>query len=96
MSKKNSSKAREQARAFLGVHGCQTRRIAGDRQLNYLLSLCFGVFIDCDAKPKRELIRAARAIDDMGQKTRKLKVRAAQKAGHPAIRRYWDPERIAE
>ena len=37
------------------------------RQRIYLVSLCFGVFIDCNAKPKRELIRATRAVRDMGR-----------------------------
>jgi hypothetical protein len=87
-------KARNQARGFLGAHGCQTSQIRGVRQLNYLLSICFGVDIDLDAKPKTELIRAARIIADMGRKTRKRKIRAAQKRGHPAIHAFWDPDRL--
>jgi hypothetical protein len=94
VKRKRIKKAREQARAFLGTHGCRTRRIRGDRELNYFLSLCFGVFIDCNAKPKHELIQATRIIDDMGREARKRKIRAALKGGHPAIRLYWDPNRI--
>jgi hypothetical protein len=87
-------KARNRARTFLGARGCRTSRIRGVRQLNYLLCICFGVDIDWEAKPKRELIRAVRAIVDMGPKARKRMVRAALASGHPAIREYWDPDRI--
>jgi hypothetical protein len=59
-----------------------------------LLSLCFGVFVDCNAKPKRELIRAARAIRDLGSKGRTRKARAALTSAHPAIQAYWDPDRL--
>jgi hypothetical protein len=89
-------KARNRAQAFLGAHGCRTGRIRGDRQLNHLLSVCFGVAIDRSAKPKRELRRAVRAIADMGPKARKLRMRAAHKSGHPAIRQYWNAGRIVE
>jgi hypothetical protein len=87
-------KARDRARTFLGAHGCCTSRIDGDRQLIYLLSLCFGLFIDCNAKPKRELIRASRAIRDMGRKARGRTIRAALMSDHPTIRHYWDPKRL--
>src|SRR5205085_3594505 len=50
--------------------------------------------IDCDAKPKRELIRACRAIRDLGPKGRTRKARAALTNAHPAIRQYWDPVRL--
>jgi hypothetical protein len=89
-------KIRDRARAFLGSHGCRTSQIRDDRELHHLLSLCFGVLIDRDAEPKSELIRAVRAIADMGPKARKLRVRAAHKRGHPAIREYWNASRIVE
>ena len=87
-------KACDRVRTFLGAQGCRTSQIEGDRQLLYLLSLCFGIFIDCDAKPKRELIRACRAIRDLGPKGRTRKARAALTNAHPAIRQYWDPVRL--
>jgi hypothetical protein len=96
VKKKRSDKARHQARAFLGSHGCYTSRIRDDHHLNYLLSLCFGVSIDWNAKAKSELIRAIREIADMGRKARRRRVRAAQKSGHPAIRQIWDPERMTQ
>jgi hypothetical protein len=40
------------------------------------------------------LIQATRIIDDMGREARKRKIRAALRSGHPAIRLYWDPNRI--
>jgi hypothetical protein len=89
-------KARDRARTFLGAQGCRTSRINGDRQLLYLLSLCFGVFVDCDAKPKRELIRASRAVRDMGRKARSRRIRSALVSDHPAIQHYWDPKRIPD
>ena len=89
-------KARNQARGFLGARGCQTNRIRGVRQLNYMLSICFGVRIDWDAKPKPELIRAIGIITDMGPKGRRRKMRATQKRGHPAIEAFWDPERLVK
>jgi hypothetical protein len=89
-------KTRDRARTFLGAHGCRTSRIDGDRQLVYLLSLCFGLFINCNAKPKRELIRASRVIRDMGRKARSRRMRAALMSDHPAIRHYWDPKRIPD
>jgi len=89
-------KARDRARLFLGAHGCRTSRIDGDRQLIYLLSLCFGVFIDCNAKPKRELIRTTRAVRDMGRKARRRNMRAALTSDHPAIRQYWNPDRLVK
>jgi hypothetical protein len=88
------AKARNQARGFLGSRGCQTNRIRGVRQLNYLLSICFGVDIDWEAKPKPELVRAIGIITDMGPKGRRRKMRAAQKRGHPAIEAFWDPDRL--
>jgi hypothetical protein len=94
--KKRINKARNRARGFLGAHGCQTSRISGIRQLNYLLCICFGVDIDLDAKPKTELIKATRAIAAMGRKARRRKIRAAQKIGHPAIQAFWDPERLVK
>jgi hypothetical protein len=87
-------KARNRARGFLGARGCQTSRIRGVRQLNYMLSICFGVRIDWDAKPKPELIRAIGIITDLGPKGRRRKMRAAQKGRHPAIEAFWDPERL--
>jgi hypothetical protein len=89
-------KARDRARTFLGAHGCQTSRISGVRHLNYLLSICFGVDIDWDGKPKTELIRATRIIADMGRRVRKRKIRAAQKSAHPAIVAFWDPDRLVK
>ena len=89
-------KARNRARGFLGAYGCQNSRIRGVRQLNYLLSICFGVLVDWDSKPKTELIRAIRIIADMGPKGRRRKMRAAQKRGHPAIEAFWDPERLVK
>jgi hypothetical protein len=59
-----------------------------------LLSLCFGVFVDCDDKPKWQLIRAVRAVVEMGPKARKRMVRAALASGHPAIQEYWDLDRM--
>jgi hypothetical protein len=91
--KRRIRKARNRARGFLGAHGCQTSRIRGVRQLNYLLSMCFGVEIDWDGKPKTELIRATRIIAAMGRNVRKRKIRAVQKSGHPAIVAFWDPDR---
>jgi len=87
-------KARNRARGFLGAHGCQTGRIRGVRQLNILLSTCFGVSIDWCAKPKAELIRAIRAVGNMGRTARRRKMRAAQKTGNPVIKAFWDPERL--
>jgi hypothetical protein len=84
--------ARAQARGFLGSRGCRTNRIRNDRQLNDLPSICFGVSVDRCAKPKTELVRAARAIADMGRKTRELKMRAAQESGHPATK-FWSCSR---
>ena len=89
-------KARDRARTFLGARGCRTSRIGGDRQLIYLLSLCFGLLIDCNVKPKRELIRASRAIRDMGRKARSRRIRAALMSDHPAIQAYWDPDRLVK
>jgi hypothetical protein len=89
-------KARDRARLFLGAHGCRTSQVDGDRQLIYLLSLCFGVFINCDAKPKRELIRATRVVRDMGRKARRRKMRVAVTSDHPAIRQYWNPDRLVK
>jgi hypothetical protein len=89
-------KARNQARGFLGAHGCQTSRIRGVRQLNYLLSICFRVSIDWDAKPKAELIRATRAIGNMGRAARRRKMRAAQKSRNPVIKAFWDPDRLVK
>jgi len=94
VKKKRIRKARNRARGFLGAHGCQTGPIRGVRQLNYLLSICFGVSIDWDAKPKAELIRATRTIGNMGRTARRRKIRAAQKRGHPAIEAVWDSERL--
>ncbi len=87
-------KARHRAHSFLGAHGCYTSRIESDHELLYLLSLCFGLLIDCNGKPKRALVRASRAIRDMGQKARSRNIRAALTSGDPAIREYWDPQRI--
>jgi hypothetical protein len=87
-------KARDRARTFLGAQGCRTSRVESDHELLYLLSLCFGLLIDSNAKPKRELIRASRAIRDMGPKARSRNIRAALTSGDPAIREYWDPQRI--
>ena len=89
-------KARNQARGFLGARGCQTNGIRGVRQLNYMLSICFGVRIDWDAKPKPELVRAIGIITDMGPKGRGRKMCAAQKRGHLAIEAFWDPERLVK
>jgi hypothetical protein len=93
VKKRRIDKARNRVRAFLGTRGCRTSRIRGDRELNYLLSICFGVSIDWDAKPKTELIKAARAIADTGIKARGRKMRAARKSGHPVIRQFWDEDR---
>jgi hypothetical protein len=96
VKQKRFVKALNRARGFLGSQGCQTSRIPGVRQLNYLLSICFGVSIDRSAKPKTELIRVIRIIADMGRKARKRKVRAAQKSGHPAMKAVWNPDRLAK
>jgi hypothetical protein len=96
VKKKRIRKARNRARGFLGAHGCQTGRIRGVRQLNYLLSICFRVSIDWDAKPKAELIRATRAIGNMGRTARRRKMRAAQKSRNPVIKAFWDPDRLVK
>ena len=94
IKKRRVEKARDRAHSFLGAHGCYTSRIESDHELLYLLSLCFGLLIDCNAKPKRELVRACRAIRNMGQKARSRNIRTALTSGDPAIREYWDPARI--
>jgi hypothetical protein len=66
----------------------------GESTLIYLLSLCFGVFVDCDAKPKRQIDSGGARRRRNGTEGRKRMVRAALASGHPAIQEYWDLDRM--
>jgi hypothetical protein len=79
-----------QASAFLGSRGCKTSLITGKRQLNKLLSICYGVQINKQANTTKELIRATDTVQAMGRKERRRRMNRALNVGHPLLRRLWN------